>query len=206
MIVSQKRTNSASVSAFTPRSRSSRWTCRGSRSRRRTNAVSRLSALSGERNDATVASTLAERESFLRSARKELTQDHLADLTGLSARHIGAIERGNKSATVTVLGKIADAFKIDPADLIRRQEKTVCGQNPRSRELTDLISRAGRSSASGGREPGAAAPADPLNGSADNPGCGKLRAGKPYSANQAVRLCRNPSEGALRNTVDVRTG
>lgn len=53
---------------------------------------------------------------------KELTQEDLADMTGLSARYIGAIERGNKSATVTVLGKIADALKTDPAELIRRPD------------------------------------------------------------------------------------
>jgi transcriptional regulator with XRE-family HTH domain len=63
---------------------------------------------------------------------KELTQEDLADLTGLSARYIGAIERGNKSATVTVLGKIADALKTDPAELIRKPEAKARSQSPRS--------------------------------------------------------------------------
>jgi transcriptional regulator with XRE-family HTH domain len=61
---------------------------------------------------------------------KELTQEDLADLTGLSARYIGAIERADKSATVTVLGKIADALKVDPADLIRRVGTKASAKSP----------------------------------------------------------------------------
>ncbi len=53
---------------------------------------------------------------------KEMTQEELADSAGLSARYIGAIERADKSASVTVLGKIAEALKVDPADLIRRPD------------------------------------------------------------------------------------
>uniref|UniRef100_B0SV48 Transcriptional regulator, XRE family n=1 Tax=Caulobacter sp. (strain K31) TaxID=366602 RepID=B0SV48_CAUSK len=53
---------------------------------------------------------------------KQMTQEELADHAGLSARYIGAIERADKSASVTVLGKIAEALGVDPADLICQSE------------------------------------------------------------------------------------
>ncbi len=51
---------------------------------------------------------------------KNMTQEELADRAGLSARYIGAIERANKSASVTVLGRIAEALGEDPAVLLKR--------------------------------------------------------------------------------------
>jgi transcriptional regulator with XRE-family HTH domain len=51
---------------------------------------------------------------------KKMTQEELADRAGLSARYIGAIERANKSASVTVLGRIAEALGVDAAVLIER--------------------------------------------------------------------------------------
>lgn len=49
---------------------------------------------------------------------QQLTQEELADRAGLSARYIGSVERADVSASVTVLGQIADALGVDPADLI----------------------------------------------------------------------------------------
>lgn len=51
---------------------------------------------------------------------KGMTQEELAEQAGLSARYIGAIERARASASVTVLGQIADALEMEPADLVRR--------------------------------------------------------------------------------------
>ncbi|MGO6880136.1 helix-turn-helix domain-containing protein [Rhizobium ruizarguesonis] len=51
---------------------------------------------------------------------KKLTQEELAHRTGLSVRHIGAIERAEMSATVTVLGQIAEALSVDPAELVTK--------------------------------------------------------------------------------------
>lgn len=51
---------------------------------------------------------------------KKMTQEELADRAGLSARYIGAIERANKSASVSVLGRIAEALGVEPAVLIER--------------------------------------------------------------------------------------
>ena len=50
---------------------------------------------------------------------KEMTQEELAEKAGLSARYIGAIERADVSARVTVLGPIADALEVDASELVR---------------------------------------------------------------------------------------
>lgn len=51
---------------------------------------------------------------------KKLTQEELAHRTGLSARHIGAIERAEMSATLTVLGQISKALDVEPAELLTK--------------------------------------------------------------------------------------
>ncbi len=51
---------------------------------------------------------------------KNLTQEELAERTNLSMRYVGSIERGKVSASVTVLGQIAEALDIDPCELLRR--------------------------------------------------------------------------------------
>jgi len=50
---------------------------------------------------------------------KKMTQEELAERAGLSARYVGAIERADVSASVTVLGRIADALRVEAADLVR---------------------------------------------------------------------------------------
>jgi transcriptional regulator with XRE-family HTH domain len=39
------------------------------------------------------------------------------------ARYVGAIERGEVSASVTVLGQIAEALGVEPGDLLRRSSR-----------------------------------------------------------------------------------
>jgi transcriptional regulator with XRE-family HTH domain len=48
-----------------------------------------------------------------------MTQEDLADKALLSARYIGAIERAEVSASVTVLGKIAEALEVEAPELVR---------------------------------------------------------------------------------------
>lgn len=55
---------------------------------------------------------------------KKLTQEELADRARLSMRYVGAIERGDVSASVTVLGQIAEALEVDPAELLRQSTGT----------------------------------------------------------------------------------
>jgi transcriptional regulator with XRE-family HTH domain len=50
----------------------------------------------------------------------QMTQEELAERAGLSARYVGAIERGDVSASVTVLGQIAEALGTEPGDLLKR--------------------------------------------------------------------------------------
>jgi transcriptional regulator with XRE-family HTH domain len=50
----------------------------------------------------------------------KMTQEELAERAGLSARYVGAIERGDKAASVTVLGQIAEALGLEPGELLRR--------------------------------------------------------------------------------------
>jgi transcriptional regulator with XRE-family HTH domain len=54
---------------------------------------------------------------------RDLTQEELADLAGLSTRYLGSIERGAVAASVTVLGRLAQALRIDPCELIRTTQR-----------------------------------------------------------------------------------
>ena len=51
--------------------------------------------------------------------RNAISQEELAERAGLSVRYLGSIERGKVSASVTVLGKIAGALTVDPAELLK---------------------------------------------------------------------------------------
>ncbi|TXH36485.1 MAG: XRE family transcriptional regulator [Rhodospirillaceae bacterium] len=50
---------------------------------------------------------------------KKMTQEELAERAGLSARYIGGIERADVSASVTVLGRIAEALDVEAPELVR---------------------------------------------------------------------------------------
>jgi transcriptional regulator with XRE-family HTH domain len=57
-----------------------------------------------------------------RHARK-WSQEELADRARLSVRYLGSIERAAVSASVTVLGRLAQALRIDPCELIRNPHR-----------------------------------------------------------------------------------
>ena len=50
---------------------------------------------------------------------KGMTQEELAERAGLSARYVGGIERADVSASVTVLGRIAEALELEAIELVR---------------------------------------------------------------------------------------
>lgn len=50
---------------------------------------------------------------------KKMTQEELAERAGLSARYVGGIERADVSASVTVLGRIAEALEVEATELVR---------------------------------------------------------------------------------------
>ena len=52
---------------------------------------------------------------------KQMTQEDLAERSGLSARYIGAIERAGVAASVTVLGQIAEALDVEPGQLLEKR-------------------------------------------------------------------------------------
>lgn len=56
---------------------------------------------------------------------QKLTQEDLAARAGLSARYVGAIERGDVSASVTVLGQIADALGVEPGELLKQSRRKI---------------------------------------------------------------------------------
>lgn len=52
-----------------------------------------------------------------------LTQEEMAARAGLSTRYIGAIERATVSISITVLAQIAAALNLEPAELLRDQQR-----------------------------------------------------------------------------------
>jgi transcriptional regulator with XRE-family HTH domain len=55
---------------------------------------------------------------------QQMAQEELvAERAGLSARCVGAIELGDVSASVTVLGRIAEALGVEPGKLLRRSSR-----------------------------------------------------------------------------------
>ena len=54
---------------------------------------------------------------------QQMTQEELAERAGLSARYVGAIELGDVSASVTVLGRIAEAPGVELGKLLRRSSR-----------------------------------------------------------------------------------
>ena len=58
----------------------------------------------------------------LRKARRDrdLSQEALADEAGLSAKHVGEIERANKDPRLTTVLKLADALELRSSELLRQ--------------------------------------------------------------------------------------
>jgi transcriptional regulator with XRE-family HTH domain len=54
---------------------------------------------------------------------RKMTQEELADRAGLSSRYLGSIERAAVSASVTVLGQLAQALRVNPCELIRLPQR-----------------------------------------------------------------------------------
>jgi transcriptional regulator with XRE-family HTH domain len=62
----------------------------------------------------------------------KFSQEQLGELTGLSYKYIGELERGNQNVSVDTLIKIAIALKVELADLIPR-EKDKIEEPPRNK-------------------------------------------------------------------------
>jgi transcriptional regulator with XRE-family HTH domain len=53
-----------------------------------------------------------------------LTQEQLADLAGLSVRHLGDIERGAKDIRWTTLARIAEGLDVPVAEIARAYDQS----------------------------------------------------------------------------------
>ena len=62
----------------------------------------------------------------LRLARRaaNLSQEALADLSGLDRTYIGSLERTKYAATIDVLEQIAGPLGVEPADLITKKKSS----------------------------------------------------------------------------------
>jgi transcriptional regulator with XRE-family HTH domain len=63
--------------------------------------------------------------SNLRAARLdlELTQEQLADLSGVHATEVSRIEAGKRDPRVSTVERLADALRIAPGELLERDAK-----------------------------------------------------------------------------------
>ena len=51
---------------------------------------------------------------------RKLTQEQLAHEAGLDLTYVGGIERGRRNPSIEVLGRLAAALAVNPADLFAR--------------------------------------------------------------------------------------
>jgi transcriptional regulator with XRE-family HTH domain len=56
-------------------------------------------------------------------SRRSLSQEDFADHTGIHRTYIGGIERAERNVTLATVERIADAFGIDPVELLRAVPK-----------------------------------------------------------------------------------
>lgn len=56
---------------------------------------------------------------------RRMTQEELAERAGISGRYVGAIERGEVSVSVTILGQLAEALIVEPSALLSSVGKSV---------------------------------------------------------------------------------
>lgn len=48
-----------------------------------------------------------------------MTQEELAHRSGIDMRYLGGIERGQENPTVAVVGRIAEALRVHPSELLQ---------------------------------------------------------------------------------------
>jgi transcriptional regulator with XRE-family HTH domain len=53
---------------------------------------------------------------------RKLTQEQLAHDAAIDLTYLGGIERGRRNPSVSVIGRIAEVMKVDPAELFTRDE------------------------------------------------------------------------------------
>ena len=64
---------------------------------------------------------------------KALSQETLADEAGVTRSHLGALERGERSATVRLLSRVAKVLQTTVAQLVTEQHEPMPSNLPRGR-------------------------------------------------------------------------
>lgn len=62
--------------------------------------------------------------------RRELSQEQLALQSGLVRPHVGMLERGERSPTLTTLFRLAQALRVEPGEMIRLVQEQVQTTEP----------------------------------------------------------------------------
>lgn len=57
---------------------------------------------------------------FRKAMKPKVSQEALADIAGLDRSYTGKIERGEKNVSLVNINRIADALKVEVADLFRK--------------------------------------------------------------------------------------
>lgn len=67
-----------------------------------------------------------------------LSQEELADRAGINRGYMSDLENGRYSATIVMIGKLADALAIEPAELLRMPAKSGSSRQGRARSAAML--------------------------------------------------------------------
>ena len=62
-----------------------------------------------------------------------LSQEELADRAGINRGYMSDLENGRYSATIVMIGKLAEALAIEPTELLRSPAKAGTGRRGRAR-------------------------------------------------------------------------
>ena len=54
---------------------------------------------------------------------KDMSQEELADIAGINRNYVSKLETGATYAGLEIIGKLADVFEIDAAELLKRPLK-----------------------------------------------------------------------------------
>ena len=54
---------------------------------------------------------------------KGLTQENLSGLAGIARSHLAALEKGEKTARLDTVWRIAEALEVKPSELVRKTEQ-----------------------------------------------------------------------------------
>ena len=57
-----------------------------------------------------------------RRIQRQLSQEELADISGLHRTYISGLERGIRNPSISIVARLADALKIEPSELLDRQD------------------------------------------------------------------------------------